>query len=209
MSDGRRNPVLNNKAIEIHMKIISLPGISILFIFLFVFCMSCDSRHGKNVDSAFVGDTVAEQEFEGETVITRSDSGRLVWVLRTVHIVKNSAEPFTLVEPVNLQFFNQQGKIISTLSALTGGFNEKSEDIFAKGQVKVISQEQEDMELTTEKLDYLKSTNKIVSTEFVQIKTKTGDVMEGVGFESDPNLSHWSIKKGVSGRFREFKRRME
>ena len=55
--------------------------------------------------------------------------------------------------------------------------------------------------MSTEELHYLNGTNLIVSDKLVRVE-RAGDVLEGVGFQSDPDLRHFEFKKDVHATVR-------
>ena len=65
----------------------------------------------------------------------------------------------------------------------------------------VVMQTAEGTRMTTEELHYLNSTNRIVSDKRVRVE-KDGDVLEGTGFESDPDLHHFEFKQRIQATIR-------
>jgi hypothetical protein len=50
--------------------------------------------------------------------------------------------------------------------------------------------------IQTDALRFLNRERKIVSDSFVRL-TRHGDVVTGIGFESDPSLEHFTLKREV------------
>jgi lipopolysaccharide export system protein LptC len=51
--------------------------------------------------------------------------------------------------------------------------------------------------MSTDHLRFLNKTQRIVTDAFVRVE-RAGDVLTGVGFESDPQLRHFEFKKQVN-----------
>jgi lipopolysaccharide export system protein LptC len=55
--------------------------------------------------------------------------------------------------------------------------------------------------MTTEHLQFLNQQQKIVTDDFVRVE-RAGDVLTGVGFESDPQLKHFEFRSKVNATVR-------
>ena len=69
-----------------------------------------------------------------------------------------------------------------------------SNNMEARGDVVVTTTD--GVRIQTPSLRYLNGTQRIVSDEFVRLERR-GDVVTGIGFESDPSLDHFVLKKEV------------
>ena len=63
--------------------------------------------------------------------------------------------------------------------------------MIARGNV--VLQTTEGWRMTTEELHFLNSRRRITSDRLVRVE-KQGSILEGVGFESDPNLEHFEFQ---------------
>ena len=72
-------------------------------------------------------------------------------------------------------------------------------DMLARGGV--VLSTSEGTRMTTEELEYLNLANKIRSDRLVRVE-RQGDVLEGVGFESDPALEHFEFRTKVRATVR-------
>ena len=101
---------------------------------------------------------------------------------------------------VRIEFFDQKGARLSTLFANEGVVDQQTNNLEARGKVRVLTASGVEME--TDSLRWLNSARKIVSDAFVRV-TRKSDVVTGYGFESDPNLDHFHIKSEVRAEVRD------
>lgn len=98
---------------------------------------------------------------------------------------------------VKVEFYSRQSNMrISILTAENARIDDNTRNMLARGNVIVIS-DSTGSKLETNLLEWNNTTQKIYSTEFVRI-TSPSEIIEGWGFESDPNLNNYRISK-VSG----------
>jgi hypothetical protein len=88
---------------------------------------------------------------------------------------------------VRVDFYDQQGGKTSELSAREGEIDQMSRDMTARGNV--VIQTTEGTRMTTEELRFLNRTQKMRTDREVRFE-RAGNVLTGVGFESDPGLDH-------------------
>jgi len=123
-----------------------------------------------------------------------SDSTIIRYRLKTPKLIRfeDEAEPFMeFPKGVYIEKFDEKMKIISNLSADYARFYEKDERWEAKNNVIAINAENDT--LKTEQLTWEEKKGMIYSEQFVKIIRKD-QVITGIGFESDQNLSNWKIK---------------
>jgi LPS export ABC transporter protein LptC len=77
--------------------------------------------------------------------------------------------------------------------------NQQRRDMVARGNV--VLQTTEGTRMSTEELQFLNQKQRIVSDRFVRVE-RAGDVLTGVGFESDPDLHHFEFKTRVKATVR-------
>ncbi|HUF30978.1 MAG TPA: LPS export ABC transporter periplasmic protein LptC [Gemmatimonadaceae bacterium] len=100
---------------------------------------------------------------------------------------------------VHLTFFTPEGVENSVLTAREGTFNTRQNRTEARGNVVVIS-EQQNRRLTTEQLRYDQNTN-IISSDSAFVLTEPANRLAGVGFTSDPEMRNVRVAqvRGGSG----------
>ncbi len=136
---------------------------------------------------------IPDQEFSDFSTV-ESDSGLVKWKLRApVARVYNSKKLLVTDDPV-IDFYDEDGKIASTLTAKKGEFNQQTHDLTALGNVVVTTSE--GYKLETESLVWLQELGEIHSEDFVKV-TKGSDVLTGYGLKTDPSLKNVEILRDV------------
>ncbi len=100
---------------------------------------------------------------------------------------------------VRVDFYDDKGKQSSRLTAREGEINQATRDMTARGNVVILNAD--GTRMSTQSIRFLNREQKIVSDELVRVEQK-GNVLSGVGFESDPNLKHYRFRSQVSGTVR-------
>lgn len=95
-------------------------------------------------------------------------------------------------EGIYLEFFNESGKLTSTLRANTAYFFKQENKWRGRGKVEVINLEKQ-QQLNTEELFWKPDTKKIFTDKFVTITDKQ-DVLYGTGLVANQDMSNYSIK---------------
>jgi LPS export ABC transporter protein LptC len=95
---------------------------------------------------------------------------------------------------VRIDFFDREGKKNSTLTADQGIVFQRTNDLEARGKVRVTTES--GVTLETDSLRWQNARGKIVSDAFVRV-TRNGDVVTGYGFESDATLEHFHLAREV------------
>ncbi|MBS1514628.1 MAG: LPS export ABC transporter periplasmic protein LptC [Bacteroidetes bacterium] len=167
----------------------------IVFFFLSVIFISCENKF-EPPKSDLSSDNVPIQE-SWNSVVTFSDSGFVKAILKAGHISAYSDKGYTVIDSGAVVDFYKNGEIVSTLTGNRGRVEDNSKDIEIYDSVRVVNKT--GSELKTSKLLWKNKTQKVYSDVFVKITTPKERV-EGVGFESDQNLSNYKIYK-VSGVF--------
>jgi LPS export ABC transporter protein LptC len=131
---------------------------------------------------------------EPSTVLTgvtlrETFDGRLRWTLKA-----DSSETFTqpnqtIAKNMHVDFFDEAGQRTSTLTADEGVVQRNNNDMTARGNVVVITTKGDT--LTTERLDWSSVQNR-VKTDLPFRLGRPDGVLTGVGFESDPDLTHYT-----------------
>lgn len=101
-------------------------------------------------------------------------------------------------EGLHAEFFDETGKLSSTLDAREGIIDEVSHNMLVTGQVVVTSVEHGT--LKTDSLRWIESERRIVTDAAVRIMTAR-DTITGEGFEGETSLKRWKILRNVKGLF--------
>jgi LPS export ABC transporter protein LptC len=112
-----------------------------------------------------------------------------------------------LVAPVTLTLYDSLGNIRTRVLSDSGTTSPTMENFTVWGDVLITTKDS--MRVRTQKLWWVKSTQKIESNTFVQIETKKGDILRGKGLNAVEDFSRFSFKSDVRGIFPDFKRRSE
>ncbi|MEP7027993.1 MAG: LPS export ABC transporter periplasmic protein LptC [Candidatus Eisenbacteria bacterium] len=126
--------------------------------------------------------------------LEESDTGTPEWILRSGYAATYDARGVIVARGVAIDFFDSKGVKYSHLTAKEGEIKRPSNDMEARGNVVVTTTD--GVRIQTESLRFLNHERKIVSDEFVRLE-RNGDVVTGIGFESDPSLEHFAIKREV------------
>ena len=151
----------------------------------------CDQAR-RAVPGASQGE-LPDQEVS-DFVVTETDAGRPEWTLYARNAGMFNARSLVVAHGVRIDFFDEEGKRSSTLTAREGEMHQARRDMVARGNV--VLQTTEGTRMTTEVLQFLNQEQKIVSDQLVRVERK-GDILTGYGFESDPELKHFEFKREV------------
>ena len=131
-----------------------------------------------------------DQESWNSTVVF-SDSGETRGILKAGHLlVFNNQNKTYLGDSIRVDFFNDLGQHTSYLTADSGIVDNNTNNLEAIGNVFVHSDS--GTSLWTQKLFWNDNTQKVTSDVYVKIKS-TKETIEGVGFESDRDLTNYRI----------------
>lgn len=95
-------------------------------------------------------------------------------------------------EGIFLEFYDDFGKITSTLRANTAYYIKAENKWRGLGDVEVINVEKQ-QQLNTEELFWKPDTKKIFTDKFVTIKLEN-EILYGTGFDADQDLSNYTMK---------------
>jgi LPS export ABC transporter protein LptC len=132
--------------------------------------------------------------------LRETTAGRLEWKLRASRAVRTNASSATRMESLRVEFFEGRPEVRSVLVSDSGRVDLQKGILIATGHVVVTTSEGNRLE--TEELFWDRKNAKVSSSVFVRM-TRGSDVLTGVGFESDPHLEHYEIKKDVQASVRE------
>ncbi|MEO6461511.1 MAG: LPS export ABC transporter periplasmic protein LptC [Candidatus Eisenbacteria bacterium] len=123
-----------------------------------------------------------------------SDTGRPEWILVSKYAATYSGRGLIVARDVVIDFYDSEGEKYSRLTAREGTVQQPQNDMEARGKVVVTTTD--GVRIETESLRFLNGQRRIVSDQYVRLE-RNGDVVTGIGFESDPSLEHFSIKREV------------
>jgi LPS export ABC transporter protein LptC len=141
---------------------------------------------------------VPDQEARDFT-LTESSEGRKNWTLWASYAAMYNDRHLVDARTVRIEFFDDEGAKNSTLVADQGLVHQRTNDLEARGNVRVITTS--GVTLETDSLRWRNARRKIMSDAFVKV-TRQGDVVTGYGFESDPNLEHFHLAREVRAEVR-------
>lgn len=153
--------------------------------------LGCE-RRGR-VDPGVSTGELPDQEV-ADFSVTETDQGNPQWTMYARSASVFSARNLIVAHGVRVDFFDQDGKRSSTLTAREGELHQLRRNMVARGNV--VLQTAEGTRMSTEQLRFLNREQKIVSDDFVRVE-RGGDVLTGIGFESDPRLEHFEFKRQV------------
>jgi LPS export ABC transporter protein LptC len=164
----------------------------------------------KKKESVPVADIVVEspyQELDTTTMISYNGP-RKVWILESAHIVKPLSDTGHIHgDPVAITSFDSTGKQTSKVLADSGITDASMKEFNVWGNVFV--QAQNGTRVNAQRLVWNQKTHRVTSDTYVQLTTKKGDVLRGKGLDAAEDFSSWEFKNDVSGRFPNFKERIE
>src|SRR5258706_4966888 len=95
-------------------------------------------------------------------------------------------------EGIYLEFYDEIGKMTSTLRANEAFYFKQENKWRGRGTVEVVNMKK-GQQLNSEELFWMPATKKIFTDKFVTI-TDQKDVLYGTGLQADQDLSHYTIK---------------
>jgi LPS export ABC transporter protein LptC len=139
-----------------------------------------------------------DQVLEKSSIIFTSE-GRRTAVVYADRISKYLKEKKEALQGVKAQFYDEEGRISSTLTSQEGTVREGREEVEAKGRVVVVTSE--GVRLETPLLKWNSRTNQVYTDSVVKINRK-GDMVTGRGMEADSELKRIKIKAEIKGRIK-------
>ena len=130
----------------------------------------------------------------GNFSLTESLAGTKKWTLWAEWAAIYNEKAKVHARNVRIDFFEEDGTKFSELKADSGILDQKNNDMEARGNVFVRTED--GITLETQSLSWLNLSQKIVSEDFVKI-TQGRDVLTGFGLLSDPSLNEFEIKRDV------------
>ena len=153
---------------------------------------------GKKLSASGTSGELPDSEVEDFTV-TETDSGKTQWTLFAKSAATYTAKDLVIARTLRIDFFGIDGRKSSELVAREGELYQRTRDMLARGNV--VLQTTEGWRMSTEELTFSNQRNLILSDRLVRVE-KEGSVLEGVGFQSDPNLEHFEFRENVRATVR-------
>jgi LPS export ABC transporter protein LptC len=162
----------------------------IYFFLAILFLTHCSEKKLKpQIDETITSEELPDQESKNAK-ITFTEEGKLKAILfaDNIKVIGNKNEK--LLENVRIEFYNEEEIQTSTLTSLEGKIDDLTQDMYAIKDVVAVSDS--GVTLTTDELIWKNKTKKIVTDKFVRIVSEE-EIIEGYGFESDQNLTNYTI----------------
>jgi LPS export ABC transporter protein LptC len=159
---------------------------------LSVIISSCDTTNTKQA----VEYTGPLSEAENvELYYSESDKVKIKMLADVAYEFKNGDREFP--KGIYIEFYDEVGKIKSTLRANHAYFFKSENQWRGRGKVEV-KNIQTDEQLTTEELFWKPADERIFTEQFVTVRQKN-DVLAGTGLEAKQDMSEYTIKHTISG----------
>jgi LPS export ABC transporter protein LptC len=168
--------------------------ISIIILVAILTCSSVEEKPEEIVETQYPD----QESWNTEIILTKNGQRRAV--VLAGHLTKSNDESIVVLdEEVDVDFFNEEQAHLSHLKSRQAQVNESTNDLFASGNVVVVSDS--GVTLFTEELEWDNQRERILSEVFITFVENT-DTLTGIGFESDSDLKNWVIEKpsGVTDR---------
>jgi LPS export ABC transporter protein LptC len=165
---------------------------------------------GKKKETAPVLDAIVDQPYQelDSTAMYYYNGGRLQWKLESKHMKKVLADTgHVLANPVRLSVYDSLGKETSRVLSDSGTTDGPMQKFCVWGNVFVRAQN--GVRVKSNRLNWDLKKHLVNSDDYVQLQTKNGDVLQGRGMEAAEDFSWWKFLHNVSGRFPNFKERVE
>jgi LPS export ABC transporter protein LptC len=170
----------------------------LLFSFILLSCEidfdDIENTRQRNLSSN-IEDRPDQVAYNIEVLFVDSSFTKAVLQARKARVYSDRYETF-LDSGLKVTFYNRNSTETSTLVADSARIDDRTKNMLAKGNV-IVRSESKGRRLDTHLLEWDNLRQKIYSTEYVTITTPN-EIINGYGFESDPNLNEYRITK-VSG----------
>jgi LPS export ABC transporter protein LptC len=157
-----------------------------------------------------VTEEVISQPFQeiDTTTMTYYNGAKIQWKLESKHMKKVLGDTgHVQANPVLLNVYDSLGKEITRVISDSGTVDGAMKQFCVWGNVFVKAQN--GVRVKSQRLYWNLTTHRITSKDYVQIKTIKGDVLQGKGLDAAEDFSWWKFEHDVSGRFPNFKERVE
>ncbi|MGD9898230.1 MAG: LPS export ABC transporter periplasmic protein LptC [Calditrichaceae bacterium] len=160
-----------------------------LILILTILMISCSAERDED-NTAISTQEYPDQETWNTNLLITKDGMRIGY-LKATHVKKYSARKMTYFEDgLQVDFYNSNGEHTSVLNSDGGWIHDVKQDMYAYGNVVVISDS--GATLYTDTLQWDNKLQKIISNIPVKITTED-DTLYGDSFISDPGLSNYEL----------------
>ncbi|MEC7646131.1 MAG: LPS export ABC transporter periplasmic protein LptC [Bacteroidota bacterium] len=163
-----------------------------LFYLAVVFFYSCSNDPQLITEFIAKEDLPIEQIEHSEILHTEKGILKIKIIANTINRFKDIQPQLVFSNGIQVIFYNDSGLVNSVLKAVNAEINEDDNIMIVSEDVVLTSSEGKKIE--TEELIWDKNRNKIYTNRKVVITTKK-EVIEGEGFESNPDFSQYLISK--------------
>ncbi len=161
----------------------------IILVVLLITAFQCTEKVQPPVVNLNISELPSQESWNSTIVF--SDSGKTRAIMKVGHLRTFEISKETLMDStMQIDFYNKLEIKSTTLTAKRGMVNDQTRDLYAYENVVAVNDS--GVTLTTEKLMWRNSDQKIVTDEFVTILTPT-EKIQGYGFESDQHLRNYVI----------------
>jgi LPS export ABC transporter protein LptC len=168
-------------------------AVSLVALALLLLAAGCGGERSR-VPSQAAGE-LPDQEVS-DFALTETDQGAPEWKLYARYAATYNVRNVIVARAVRVDFFDEQGAQSSELTAREGEIQLQTRDMTARGDV--VLQTREGTRMSTQEIRFLNRDQRIVSPPEQKVRVeRTGDVLTGYGFESDPGLKHFEFKHRV------------
>lgn len=151
---------------------------------------ACNSEKKDTAEPSALENFPDQESWETTIIITRD--GERVGHVQAGHVRKYSKKGVTLLdEEIQVDFYDQNGRHTSVLTAEGGKVYDDNQDMLAYGNVIVRSDS--GITLYTDTLIWDNKNQKVISEIPVKITTQENDILYGDSFISDPDLVNYEI----------------
>ena len=156
---------------------------------------SCENNKIEKIKELSSSDKMPEMIADTFTMVY-SDSSVVRFKMITPKMIRygqGEEEPVTeFPDGVEIEKFDANMKIVSRITSNYAQYFEKKKKWIAKNNVIAVNQQGDS--LKTEELTWEQDKEKIYSDQFVTV-IRQDQIINGIGFESNQNLSDWEIKE--------------
>jgi len=145
--------------------------------------------------------------FTDTTLLDSYDKGVLNWRLKTAYLERWADKEIVTVRPVFVDIYDSVGERVAFLRADSGSLDMKFTYVYAYGHVYALTPK--GASVRADSLLWNKKDNLVKTASYVRVVSEDGDVLQGVGFESDAQLDNWKILSNVTGIFQDAAKRMK
>lgn len=185
-----------------------MQNLRLLFTFSIIVLIANGCSHKK--DTVPVSNIIVETPYQeiDSTVMSNYNGSKKVFTLESNHIIKSLTDTgHILAWPVRISVFDSLGKLTSKIISDSGSSDAAMLVLVAWSNVFVKAQN--GVRVKAQRLIWNQRTHRVTSETYVQITTQKDDVLRGKGLDATEDFSSWEFKHDVSGRFPNFKERVD